>query len=206
MAGNTHKSSGHTLGFVRDTARHRIGPQRKLMADHGIKQVHDDLDRLLFQLKRRPGDVVAVLHFYMLARPEDVRKLGGLPDSAMRTLDDLDTKAVTVLELSTGLNSAYVDQRAKMRAGMLAFFQRARSKNKGAPPRPFTQQESAVIEPIWFNCVKYATNIDAAKAANVALEKDGHARRVTAKILSYRLGPSGRGTKREAPKRKKEKR
>lgn len=204
MRTSTQKRSGAKVGFVRDTARHKIGPQRKLQAEHGVKNVHDDLDIMLHQLKNRPGDIVTVAHLYLLARPEDATKLGGLPESAMATMDELDARAVAVLELSTGLNSIYIDERAKMRAAMIAFFQRsrARSKNKGAPPKHFTDQERSIIEPIWLHVVKYPTNNDAAKAANAALEKAGIKRRVTAKILSYRLGPSGRGAVREAPKRK----
>lgn len=204
MARDAQKKSGHAVGFIRDTARHKIGPQRLLMSDHGVTKIYTDLELLLRQIKTRPGDVVAVPHFYMLANPSDVTKLGGLAASALKTMSTLDAIPVSIHELSTGLISIYVDDRDKMTAAMLAYFQRsrARSKTKGAPPKPFTAQERSIIEPIWLHVVKYPTNNDAAKAANAALEKAGIKRRVTAKILSYRLGPSGRGAVREAPKRK----
>lgn len=205
MATNTQKKSGHTVGFIRDTARHKIGPQRLLMSDHGVTKIYTDLELLLRQIKTRPGDVVAVPHFYMLANPSDVTKLGGLAASALKTMSTLDAIPVSIHELSTGLSSIYIEDRDKMTAAMLVYFQRSRvrSKNKGAPPKPFTQQEQSIIEPIWLHVVKYTTNEIAASAANAALEKAGFKRRVTAKILSYRLGPSGRSRIKAETKRKR---
>lgn len=145
-------------GFIREIRpRYLAKSQRKALADAGVSFVYeqgskranatrDDLERSL-----RSGDVVAVLHAFLLA---DQSKRGKTREDLWRCMDAIEARGASVWELYTGLRSSDKRQRDIMlRAAVeaLARGRHKRSENDKRGRLPWEPDETAKLkaEVVW---------------------------------------------------------
>lgn len=147
-------------GFVREIRpRYSATGQRKAMADAGVTNVYEqgtkrsiavraDLERSL-----RSGDVVAVLHAFLLA---DQSKRGQARADLWKAVDAIESRGASIWELYTGLRSTDKRQRDMMLRAAVEALARGRHKRsendkRGRPAWEPSETEKLKAEVIWRN-------------------------------------------------------
>ena len=157
-------------GFIREIRpRYLAGTQRKAMADAGVTNVYEqgtkrsiavraDLERSL-----RSGDVVAVLHAFLLA---DQAKRGKSRADLRKAVDAIESRGASIWELYTGLRSTDKRERDTMLRAAVEALARGRHKRSandkrlGRPKWEPTELEKAKARAEWHSR-KHATWQDA---------------------------------------------
>lgn len=145
-------------GYIREIKpRYSAKGQRQALADAGVSIVYEqgtkranavraDLEKSL-----REGDVVAVLHAFLLA-DQSVR--GKSRDDFWRAVDAIESRGATIWELYTGLKSAEPRERDMMFRASIEALARGRHKRnehdkRGRPGWKPTPEELAQAKAIW---------------------------------------------------------
>ena len=152
-------------GFIREIRpRYSAIGQRKALAEAGVTNVYEqgtkrsiavraDLERSL-----RNGDVVAVLHAFLLADPA---KRGHARADLWKAIDAIESRGASIWEVYTGLRSTEKRQRDEMlRAAVEALAKgrhkrSERDKRLGRPGWKPSELEKAKANAIWGNTSRY---------------------------------------------------
>lgn len=147
-------------GFIREIRpRYSATGQRKALAEAGVTNIYEqgtkrsiavraDLGRSL-----RNGDVVAVLHAFLLADPA---KRGHARTDLWKAVDAIESRGASIWELYTGLRSTDKRERDMMLRAAVEALARGRHKRsekdkRGRPPWEPDEMAKLKAEVIWRN-------------------------------------------------------
>lgn len=150
----------HVSGFVRVLPpRYKIDGQRRALEQAGVSRIYIEgtkgnatLNDVIRNL--RPGDVVAVVHTFLLADPRMKRKLGGARADLWTKVDAIENPGASIWEVSSGLRSSDRKQREVMMREAIEALARGRHKTsnsdkRGRPPWEPTKDEYNGAKAIW---------------------------------------------------------
>lgn len=175
------------VGFVRDDARMSLRSQRAALTAAGVSRIYDDWDMLIRQRRRGHGDVIVVVHLYLIADPTRRTVKGSLRQSVIDRRAEARRAGASILELSTGRSTLTADDADAMLANALGTLaqSRARSERIGRPPREHSERERDVMQRHWTS-MRHRTN----REAILAMANEGVS--VSVQRVTRLFGPSGR--------------